>query len=421
MSGRNLPTVFDNPTDSDAPRIIFHVDLDCFYAACERLRHPDLENEPVIIGMGYEEGESHGVVATASYEARDHGINSTDPIDDAITQLPLASQAGDDDVVGHYFPVDIEFYESISSAVKGIMHDTATTVREVSIDEAYLDVTDRTDWDNGGEYAEQMKQRIQDEVGVVASIGVAPNMSTAKIASDYDKPDGLHIVRPDEVRDFLAPLDLEEIHDLGPETARELRQAGIETAGDLAEADVDTLRDRFGERGEKIYRYVRGEDDREVTPADPPKSFLRDLAFTEATDDIERQHKQIKTLAHGVAERARQHDSMYRTIGIKVVTPPFEKHTRRKTLSGPVDDPDLVEVVAMELLEEFHDEEVRKLGVMVSNLTYADQNQASLDSWGNDDDTDDNEAATADSGPDSGTVDGAGQGTERQSSLTDFH
>ena len=361
---------------------MFHVDMDCFYAACERLRNPELSQEPIVIGMGYEQGKNHGVVATASYEAREVGVESTQPIEEAADILPPISETEDSEEAGHYFPVDMEFYQSVSADVKEILHDSAETVREVSVDEAYLDVTEQADWESVEAYAQQLKKQIKEDVGVVASIGVAPNMSAAKIASDYGKPDGLYIVFPDELQDFLAPLSLEEIHELGPETARELRARGIETAGDLAEVDLSMLRNQYGSRGEKIFRYARGEDDREVTPADPPKSFLRDAAFTEPTDEVAQQREQVKTLARSVAQRAREHDAMYRSVGLKIITPPFEKHTRRRTLSGPVDNPELVEKVALELLEkEFDMGKVRKIGVFLTNLSYTEQNQADLGSW----------------------------------------
>jgi DNA polymerase IV (DinB-like DNA polymerase) len=255
-------------------------------------------------------------------------------------------------------------------------------VREVSIDEAYLDVTDRTAWEVAEGFARHVKHRIDREVGVAASVGVAPNMSTAKIASDHQKPDGLVVVEPGEVREFLAPLDVGEIHGVGPVTARELREMGIETADDLAAADRGDLEARFGERGAEMHRRARGEDRREVTPAGRPKSLSRESAFTEATDDREQKRDRIRTLAEAVADRASRKGAMYRTIGIKAVTPPYDVNTRAKSLPGPVDDPELVEEVALELSEEFDGTAVRKVGVRVSNLSFAAGEQASLgDGW----------------------------------------
>lgn len=380
---------FDAFTDSgetDA-EIILHVDMDCFYASCERLREPQLVDSPVVVGMGYEAGDPHGAVATASYEAREYGIESAQSISQALDQLPRIADT-DESPAGYYRSVDLEFYKSVASDVKAILHECAAVVREVSIDEAYLDVTDQTSWERVDDertlaagYARHIKQRISREVGVPASVGVAPTMATAKIASDYDKPDGLTVVPPTEVESFLAPLDIEAIHGVGPVTAAELREMGIDTAGELAAANPTHLIERFGERGRELYQRARGDDDRAVTPTGRPKSLSRESAFTEATDDSETHRERVRALATDVAARAQSRDAMYQTVGIKVVTPPFDVHTRASSLSGPVEDPELLEEIALELLGEFADRSVRKLGVRVSNLSFGSQQQVQLDGF----------------------------------------
>ncbi|EJN61533.1 DNA polymerase IV [Halogranum rubrum] len=387
MNGETLP----GTTDAGERRVVLHVDMDCFYASCERLREPDLVGRPLVVGMGYDAGETHGAVATASYEAREYGVESAQPISQALDNLPRIEDEDSADGVegGYYRPVDLDFYKEVSTQVKEVLHDCADVVREVSIDEAYLDVTDRTSWQAvaDGErtlaegYARHVRERIDREVGVTASVGVAPNMSTAKVASDHDKPDGLVVVEPGAVQEFLAPLPVEAVHGVGPVTARELGELGIETAGDLATADPTVLQNRFGGRGREMYDRARGHDDREVTPTGRPKSLSRESAFTEATDEAEAKREKVRALAVDVADRARQRGAMYRTIGIKVVTPPFDVNTRARSLPGPVDDSDLVESVALDLLTEFADSEVRKLGVRVSNLSFAAEEQARLDGW----------------------------------------
>ena len=387
MDGPQLP----GATVDSKDRIILHVDMDCFYASCERLREPGLKREPLVVGMGYEPGEGHGAVATASYEAREHGVESAQAIGQALDVLPRAEDVADDydGVVGHYRPVDLDFYKKVATDIKEILHEHADTVREVSIDEAYLDVTDRTSWDlvDGGDrtiaegYGRHIKQQINRAVGVPASVGIAPNMSTAKIASDFDKPDGLTVVPPAAVEGFLDPLPVDEIHGVGPVTARELRELGIETTGELGAADAPMLEDRFGQRGRELHARARGEDNRDVTPTGKPKSLSRESAFTEPTDEMVAKRKKVSALAADVAARAQSRGAMYRTISIKVVTPPFDVNTRASSLSGPVDDPELVESVALELLDEFADERVRKLGVRVSNLDFHGQDQARLDGF----------------------------------------
>jgi DNA polymerase IV (DinB-like DNA polymerase) len=383
--GSRLP---GTPDEDGGDPIVLHVDMDCFYAACERRRESELKGEPVVVGMGYEGGENHGAVATASYEAREYGVESAQAISTALERLPRKAEgespetAVDPDEAGYYRPVDMDYYEEVSAGVKEILHDSADVVREVSIDEAYLDVTDRTAWEVAEGFARHVKHRIDREVGVAASVGVAPNMSTAKIASDHDKPDGLVVVEPGEIREFLAPLDVGEIHGVGPVTARELHEMGVQTAGDLAEADRGDLETRFGERGAEMYRRARGEDRRVVTPTGRPKSLSRESAFTEATDDREEKRDRIRTLAEAVADRANRKGAMYRTIGIKAVTPPYDANTRAKSLPGPVDDPELVEEVSLDLFSEFDGAAVRKVGVRVSNLSFAAGEQASLgDGW----------------------------------------
>jgi DNA polymerase IV (DinB-like DNA polymerase) len=377
-----LPGVSD-----DSERVVCHVDMDCFYAACERLREPPLRGEPVVVGMGYEADESHGAVATASYEAREFGVESAQAISEALDALPRKVDAAKEpslsvDEAGFYRPVDLDFYESIAADVKAILHDEADRVREVSIDEAYLDVTDRIDWDGDvRSFGRRLKSRIDDEVGVTASIGIAPAMSAAKVASDHDKPDGLVVVEPGDVRSFLAPLSVERVHGVGPVTASEFREMGIETAGDLATADATRIEERFGERGLEVHRFARGEDTRPVEPKGQPKSLNRESAFTEPTASTEAKRDRVRALAADVAERAQREGALYQTIGIKVVTPPFDVHTRARSLPGPIEDADLVESVALDLLTEFADDRVRKLGVRVSNLQFTEEDQASLDGW----------------------------------------
>ncbi|QCC49813.1 DNA polymerase IV [Halapricum salinum] len=398
-------------TDRRPDQLVCHLDMDCFYAACERLREPELEGEPLVVGMGYEDGETVGAVATASYEAREYGVESAMAISEALELLPRRATADSPEDTGYYRPVDMGYYESISEQVKAILQDSADVVREVSIDEAYLDVTEQVDWDGVEDFASDLKDRIEREVGVVASVGVAPTMSAAKIASDADKPDGLVVIEPGEVQDFLAPMDVEAVHNVGPVTARELREMDIETAGDLASDDPDRLADRFGERGLEIYRFARGEDAREVTPRDDPKSFSRESAFSETVEDHERVRERVRTLAEAVAKRATRENALYQTVGIKIVTPPYDVNTRARSLSGPVDDPDLVEAIAMDLLDEFTEARVRKVGVRVSKLSFTDRQQVSLDGFGGDGDSSDAQ------------IDDGESATDRrrgQTSLTDF-
>ncbi|GGI98726.1 DNA polymerase IV [Halobellus salinus] len=439
MSGRTLPGI----DDPDPDRIVFHVDMDCFYASCERLREPALRGEPVIVGMGYEPGETFGAVATASYEARDHGVESAQPISQALEALPRADHDSAVDATvdanppegeshGHYRPVDLEYYQSVAAEIAEILTECADVVRKVSIDEAYLDVTDRTAWRyvNDGSrtlaegYARHVKGRIAEEVGVPASVGVAPNMSAAKVAADHDKPDGLVVVEPGAVASFLAPLSVEVVHGIGPVTADRLADMGVDTAADLAAADPAALREAFGSRGPELRDRARGVDDRAVTPTGRPKSLSRESAFAEPADD-DGKRETVSALASDVAARAGNRGAMYRTIGIKVVVPPYDTNTRERSLSGPVDAPDLVEEVALELLSEFEGEPARKVGVRVSNLSFASGEQARLAGWdtggpdGVDAEHDGDRPASGGADADR-SADASGPGASGQSSLDQF-
>lgn len=377
------------PGVSAPEQIVCHADMDCFYASCERLREPALRGEPLVVGMGYEPGTTNGAVATASYEAREFGVESAQAISEALERLPrkidAAQNGGSVEEAGFYRPVDMEFYESVAEDVRAIVHKEADTVREVSIDEAYLDLTERVDWDGIEVFGRKLKSRIESEVGVTASLGIAPTMSAAKVASDHDKPDGLVVVEPGDVRSFLADLPVEDVHGVGPVTASRMRELGVETAGDLAEADPGTLETEFGERGRRVHRFARGEDERAVEPKGRPKSFSRESAFHEPTGDEAEQYERIEQLATGVAERADRRDVLYQTIGIKAVMPPFEVRTRARSLPGPVADGDLLRQVAAELFEEFAGDRIRKVGVRVSKLSFGADEQPSLSAFESDD------------------------------------
>jgi DNA polymerase IV (DinB-like DNA polymerase) len=319
-------------------------------------------------------------VATASYEAREYGVESAMPISEAIDRLPRRAEADDPADTGFYRPVDIDFYESVSDDVREVLHNAAGTVRIVSIDEAYLDLGG-VSWADTGAFGRSLKREIETAAGVRASVGIAPDMTTAKLASDADKPDGLVVVKPEEVRSFLSPIAVESLHGVGPVTAERLHGMGYDTAGEIADADVSVFAEAFGERGRDLHAQARGEDERTVEPRGRPKSLSSESAFVDPTTDRTRKRGKIETLAMDVAERASAKDALYKTIGIKVVRPPFEVHTRSRSLSGPIDDPELIETIAIDLLAEFEDEPVRKLGVRLSNLSFDEREQATIGAW----------------------------------------
>ncbi|MFP4591562.1 MAG: DNA polymerase IV [Halobacteriales archaeon] len=375
-----LPGV-EATTDEEA--IVCHVDMDCFYAACERLREPGLEGEAVVVGMGYEPGDDGGVVATASYEAREHGLRSAQPISDALARLPRATVMPTDYVgpVAHYRPVDMAYYRSVSREVLDVLETFADAMRVASLDEAYLDVTDRTTWAEAEAFGVELKATVAEAVGVTASVGIGPTRGVAKIASDHDKPDGLTVVPPPAVEAFLADLPVEDLHGVGPITAEALRDLDLERIGDVAGVDPAVLEAHFGERGRDLAARARGAGPSEVTPQGLPKSLSRESSLGGGTDDADEVRERVGELAREVAARANRKGASYRTVGIKVVTPPFDVNTRERSFGGPFSDATLVERTALELLEEFEGEMVRKVGVRVAKLDFAPE-QASLGDYG---------------------------------------
>lgn len=381
MTQRESVAVLDSKSPTQ-DQIVLHLDMDCFFVACERLRRPALRGEPVVIGGGFDADPPRGAVATASYEAREHGVHSAQPMAQALRNLPQRDTTTDADgpPTGIYLKGDHAYYRDVSDDAMAIVDEYAETVRRVSIDEAYLDITDRATWETAADVAADLKATIADEVGVVASVGVAPTMSCAKIASDHDKPDGLCVVPAGEVQSFLAPLDIEAIHGVGPVAAERFNAAGVSTAGDLAALTPQDVIDRFGSRATTLYDRVRGIDPREVEPVGKPKSISKEKSIEPSTAwDVK--EAIVETLAEQVSARVASKGVRYRTVGIKVVETPFDVNTRERSLVGPIRDPDIVESVVVDLLEEFADPEVRKLGVRVSKLDFFEGEQTRLDAW----------------------------------------
>jgi len=224
------------PAEKAGPPIIVHVDMDSFYASVEVRHHPELAGKPVIIGADPGKRSGRGVVLTCSYEARKFGVHSALPVTRAIELCPEAI----------FLPPRHELYQETSGRVMDILEGYADRFQQVSIDEAYLDITSCGGYAAATEIARKIKQDIYSQEHLACSIGVAPGKSTAKIASDLEKPGGLVVVTPERAREFLSPLPVEKIPGIGPKTAASLRDMGIRTIGSLAEADIQELMGIFG-------------------------------------------------------------------------------------------------------------------------------------------------------------------------------
>ncbi|MGD2145088.1 MAG: DNA polymerase IV [Anaerolineae bacterium] len=340
-------------------RAIIHLDLDAFYAAVEMLENPELAGKPILVGG---RPESRGVVATASYAARAYGIHSAMPMYRAVRLCP-------DAVV---LPPRFDLYRAYSRRVMTILYDTTPLLERVSIDEAYLDVTAQvSEWQEAVEIAHQLQERVQAEVGLSASLGVATNKLVAKVASDHDKPAGLTAVHPGEEAAFLAPLPVQVLWGIGPVTAEKLDRMGVATVGDLAGMSQELLLARFGDYGKAMAERARGIDRRPVVTAHERKSVSREMTFSRDLREMKVLKKHLWHLSQGVARRLERAGVVAGTIAIKLRYDNFETLTRQMSLDVPADDAVRIYRAALVLLDQTweRDRAVRLLGVGADHLT----------------------------------------------------
>ena len=301
-------------------RHIIHADLDAFYAAVEQLDNPELRGKPVLVGGS---PQSRGVVATASYEARVFGVHSAMPMATAVRQCP------------HGIVVRPRFdrYREMSRQVMDIFHEVTDLVEPLSLDEAYLDVTEAVE---GGKLplgvAIDLKRRVNNETGLNVSIGLGTSKSVAKIASDLEKPDGLVVVPPGEERDFLAPLAVGKLWGIGPKTVERLHQDGIATIGDLATQPDDWFARRFGKRAAGIHAKALGQDDDPVKTERSPKSISAETTFADDLSDPAELRETLDRLSTSVAGSLERKGIRGRTVTIKLRLADFTTLTRQTTL-----------------------------------------------------------------------------------------
>lgn len=303
--------------------MIIHVDMDAFYASVEEREDPSLIGKPVVVG-GTAEGR--GVVAAANYEARRFGVHSAMA---SVTANRLCPHA----VV---IRPRIDFYAQVSRQIRAIFAEYTPLVEPLSLDEAFLDVTGTAQlFGSAIEIARKVKQRIREELRLVASVGVAPNKFLAKIASDIHKPDAFIVVSPDEVRTFLAPLPVGRIWGVGKVTTQAFDRLGVRTVGQLQSLSVSELTDLFGSAGEHYWRLAHGIDDRPVVPDREAKSISHETTFAADINDHNCLQAWLAELVEQVARRLRRHGLRGRTIEIKVRFADFQTITRSLTLPQP--------------------------------------------------------------------------------------
>ncbi len=378
-------------------KVIFHVDINSFYSSCEEIKDPSLKGKPHAVIMTPQDNNNNitkGAVTTCSYEAKKFGIKSAMPLYKALELCP--------NLILH--AVDKKFYEKISNQVMEILEGYADTFEQASIDEAYLDCTNKISSISSysdtnsvivvEEYAQDIKKSIKEKCGgLLTSIGVATTKSIAKIASDYQKPDGLTIVPFEEISNFLHPLEVERISGIGIKTQKILKEKmNIRTIGELANTDVQILIERFGKKiGTWMWQVANGKDNEPVLPRENHISLSNETTLDIATNDKEIIKKSLYELIDELYERIKKNKYHFRTVGIKLMKTDFSIETREKSFNTYQSEPKSIEVMIEELLNRFTLEDrpssyssttvnpkpiditkkmlpIRKVGLKVSNL-----------------------------------------------------
>jgi DNA polymerase IV (DinB-like DNA polymerase) len=355
-------------------RVILHVDLDAFYVSAEVKEHPELQGIPVVVGADPEGGRGRGVVVACSYEARKFGLRSGMPISQAYRLCPQA----------RYIRPNWGLYERVSEEVMTTLRGFADKFEQASIDEAFLDVTSRAkDQESAKAAANMVKRAVSERHGLTCSVGVAPNKSSAKIASDRNKPDGLTVVPFDDVAGFLAPLPVGVVPGIGRKTGDFLREKGITTIRDLQELDGKQLVNWFGKNGVWLWGVIHGQENVDVRQQEIPKSLSVERTFKEDLTDFREVRREAAEGAAELMRRVKSAGYSYRVAGIKIRFRGFETHTREKTLVSHTDsERPLLEAVE-KLLDEFESKgkPTRLIGIRVADIQRSGSEPSRLDAW----------------------------------------
>jgi DNA polymerase-4 len=335
------------------------VDLDAFYASVEQRDFPDkYAGEPIAVGGD----PPRGVVQTASYEARPYGVHSAQPAVEADRKCP--------DLI--FVSPRMEVYQEESKVIREILHRYTDLVEPLSLDEAYLDVSEPKQGPPSGTLiARQIREAIYEETGLTASAGVAPSKFVAKVATGRGKPDGLTVVRPEEQMEFIAGLPIGDFHGIGPVTEEKMQEMGIQVGADLQEVSEKMLRRRFGKRGGYFKRLAMGEDDRPVQPNRERKSVGAERTFSEDISGPEEMLSRLEPITQRVSDRLESTGRKGRTVTLKLKSHDHEVSTRQTTLRRAVRSEKALMRLAGRLLRRPHppEEPVRLLGISVSSLT----------------------------------------------------
>src|SRR5213082_130726 len=343
-------------SDTRPSRKIIHVDMDAFYASVEQRDNPELRGKPVAVGGGH-----RGVVTAASYEARPYGVRSAMPSVSAKRRCP--------DLI--FVKTRFDVYRAVSQQIRAIFLDYTDLVEPLSLDEAYLDVTqDRLGLGTARAIAEDIRRRIREETGLTASAGVSYCKFIANLASDHRKPDGLTVITPERGAEFVASLPVARFHGVGPVTAKKMERLGILTGADLREWSLAALQAHFGSSAEWYWRICRGIDEREVKPDRPYKSVSAERTFEEDLREPERLAAELVRIAGYAWDRVGRAEVAGRTVTLKVKYGDFTLITRSKSFTTPVPDLEAFTATGQALLAALFPlpKGIRLLGLGLHNL-----------------------------------------------------
>ena len=360
-------------------RVIFHIDFDYFYAQCEEIRSPELKTKPVAVCVYSDRGGDSGAIATANYMARKFGVKSGMPIRFAKKRLEERP-----DTV--FLPTDFEYYSDMSEKAMKIIEQYADIFEYVGRDEAYLDVSQKTDgsYEKAGHLAQQIKNIIREKVKLTCSIGVSPNKLVSKIASDFKKPDGLTVVPPEKIESFLEPLKIRDIPGIGKKTEAKFVDMNLQTISDLKKLDVFSLNQQFGRKsGAYIYNSARGIDEEPVTPRSPNIQYSKIVTLKKDSKDYDFLLENLESQAKEVHEIIKSKNLMFRSVGIQFVQSDLSNKTKSKMLRNSTSSFDELLKTSKQLLKEALEDQtldVRRLGVKVSELSEM-KGQSSIDTY----------------------------------------
>ncbi len=351
----------------DSPRKIIHIDMDAFFASVEQRDNAELIGKPVAVGGS----KKRGVVAAASYEAREFGVYSAMPSMTAIKKCPQLI------FVKPRFGV----YKSVSQEIRSIFQQFTDLIEPLSLDEAYLDVTEnKKGMASATEVAAEIKKKIKQKTGLTASAGVSINKFLAKIASDYEKPDGLFVIKPDMAQRFVDQLPVEKFYGVGKVTASKMKSLGILTGYELKQWSKQELVQQFGKTGNYFFDIANGLDNRPVVSHRERKSIGAESTFLNDKNTLEDLTESLQSIAEEVAQRVAKQESAGRTVTLKIKFSNFTQITRSHSFLTPVNDYESIVSIAKYLLQRAFEDgmSVRLLGLTISNLDKTRQSVSQL-------------------------------------------